>query len=91
MKHKAWFQCIGGCPGKYDLSEVIYRCPKCGNLLEVQHDIERLKRRSAQAWKDLFDRRYKSSAWPYGSSVWGKKELVCPNVTNGNIVSAYEG
>ncbi len=91
MKYKAWFQCIGGCPGRHDLSEVIYRCPECDNLLEVQHDIERLKRRSADAWKDLFDRRYKRSAWPYGSSVWGKKELVCPNVENDNIVSAYEG
>jgi threonine synthase len=29
--------------------------------------------------------------YPYGSGVWGKKELVCPNVLNQNIVSMYEG
>jgi threonine synthase len=91
MKYRAWFQCIGGCPGKYELSEIIYRCPQCGNLLEVHHDMERLKQRSAGAWIELFDQRYKHPTWPYGSSVWGKKELVCPNVHNDNVVSAYEG
>ena len=25
------------------------------------------------------------------SAVWGKRELVCPNVENENIVSTYEG
>jgi threonine synthase len=40
---------------------------------------------------ELFDQRYKRSAWPYGSSVWAKKEMVCPNVHNDNVVSAYEG
>jgi threonine synthase len=29
--------------------------------------------------------------WPYGSSVWGKKELVCPEIENDNIVSMFEG
>ena len=31
------------------------------------------------------------TAYPYGSGVWGKKELICPNIDNGNIVSTYEG
>ncbi len=91
MKYRAWFQCIKGCSGKHELSEIIYRCPKCNNLLEVVHDMELLKQRSTAEWKELFDTRYKRSSWPYGSSVWGKKELVCPNVENENIVSAYEG
>jgi threonine synthase len=91
MEYRAWFQCIHGCAGRYNLSEIIYRCPNCGNLLEVQHDIEKLKHRSAGAWIELFDQRYKRSTWPYGSAVWGKKEMVCPNVQIQNIVSAYEG
>src|SRR4030095_10596054 len=37
MAYNAWFSCINGCPGEYDLREVIYRCPTCGDLLEVQH------------------------------------------------------
>ena len=91
MKFNAWFQCINGCSGHFDLTEIIYRCPECDELLEVTHDIDELKKRSAQEWKDLFDERYRRHEWPYGSSIWGKKELVCPNVDNENIVSTYEG
>jgi len=39
----------------------------------------------------LFEKRYMRTAYPYGSGVWGKKELICPNIDNENIVSAYEG
>tara|TARA_B100001146_G_C16153291_1_gene422220 strand:- start:245 stop:1423 length:1179 start_codon:yes stop_codon:yes gene_type:complete len=39
----------------------------------------------------LFEKRYMRTAYPYGSGVWGKKELICPNIDNGNIVSTYEG
>ncbi|HKQ33192.1 MAG TPA: threonine synthase, partial [Thermodesulfobacteriota bacterium] len=41
--------------------------------------------------RDLFDNRYRRQSWPYGSSVWGKKEWVCPYVEDDNIVSMYEG
>ncbi len=88
---KAWFQCIEGCEGTYDLNEVIYSCTKCGSLLEVEHDIEKLKTVSGAKWKKLFENRYMTSEWPYGSTVWGKKEVVCPNVDNNNVVSTYEG
>jgi len=53
--------------------------------------MEKLKKRSAREWNDIFDERYRKNEWPYGSSVWGKKELVCPAVDNENIVSTYEG
>lgn len=88
---KAWFQCIEGCEGKHDLNEIIYNCPRCGSLLEVEHDIEKLKTISAASWKKLFENRYMTSEWPYGSTVWGKKEVVCPNVDSVNVVSTYEG
>ena len=39
----------------------------------------------------LFDERYKRTTWPYGSSVWGKKEWVCPDVRNDSVVSMDEG
>src|SRR3990172_3936247 len=91
MPYKAWFRCIAGCDEKYGLNEIIYRCKKCGDLLEVAHDIEKLKQRSADSWKKLFDDRYRRTQWPYGSSVWGKKEWVCPSVENKNVVSLYEG
>lgn len=90
--YRAWLSCINPECGKtYEIDEVIYRCGDCGELLEVTHDRSRLAKRSPQQWKDLFDRRYKNQSWPYGSSVWGKKEWVCPVVGDEDIVSMYEG
>ncbi len=88
---KAWFQCIRGCEERYSIFDVIYNCPHCGGLLEVRHDTETLATRSAQAWRELFDARLHSNVWPFGSGVWGKKEWVCPDVDDDNIVSMYEG
>src|SRR5438477_291409 len=85
------FRCISGCAGDHPLDEVIYKCPKCGDLLEVVHDIEALKTRSAASWIKLFDERYLRTTWPYGSGVWGKKEWVQPHVADENVVSMMEG
>ena len=91
MKYQAWFQCSEGCDEKYPLNKIIFRCPQCSGLLEVKHDIDLLRQRSAADWKELFNERYMRTQYPYGSGVWGKKELVCPNIDNENIVSMYEG
>ncbi|MEK7297219.1 MAG: pyridoxal-phosphate dependent enzyme, partial [Planctomycetota bacterium] len=91
MPYRAWFQCISGCDVRYELNEVIYQCKNCGDLLEVRHDMEKLRVHSSEHWKRLFDERYRRTKWPYGSSVWGKKEWVCPTVENKNVVSLYEG
>jgi threonine synthase len=92
MPYRAWFQCINlDCRAIYPLNTVIYRCKTCGSLLEVQHDLQALARRDAKAWIKLFDKRYKTTEWPYGSGVWGKKEWVLPQIDNENIVSLYEG
>jgi len=91
MKFNAWFQCINGCSGKHPLNEIIYRCPQCDELLEVQHDMDLLKQLSSEEWKALFKDRVGRHEWPYGSSVWGKKEWVCPNLDNANVVSTLEG
>ena len=77
MNYNAWFQCINGCPGQYSLLEIIYRCPKCGDLLEVHHDIDALKNRAAAAWIKLFDDRLRQNSYPYGSGVWAKKNGSC--------------
>jgi threonine synthase len=45
IAYNAWFQSINGCPGEFYLHEVIYWCPTCGDLLEVQHDMESCNRR----------------------------------------------
>lgn len=92
MAYRAWFQCFNeACGETYPLNEVIYNCKKCGELLEVRHDLEALKDRSAEQWRTLFDNRQRSIDWPYGSSIWGKKEWVLPEIENDNVVSLYEG
>ena len=91
MSFSAAFRCIAGCPGTHSLEQPLYRCPNCGDLLEVVHDVEALKSRSAAAWMRLFDDRYKRTTWPYGSSVWGKKEWVAPSVRDDMVVSMDEG
>ena len=81
-EYSAWFECVNGCPGRYSLLEIIYRCPTCNDLLDVVHDTEPLRRRSAAAWMQLFDDRYRRNVFPYGSGVWGKKEWVVPFIDN---------
>jgi threonine synthase len=92
MSYQAWFQCINEqCKERYPLNTIVYRCKTCGSLLGVQHDTQELAQRGAKEWIKLFEDRYKSTQWPYGSGVWGKKEWILPQIDNENIVSLYEG
>jgi len=92
MSYRAWFQCINPeCGQTYPLNSIVYQCQRCHSLLEVQHDLKALKRRSAAGWKKLFENRYMSNEWPYGSGVWGKKEWILPQIKNDDVVSLYEG
>jgi threonine synthase len=86
MKFHAWFQCFSGCSVQYRLDQIVYRCESCGGLLEVQHDVDALKQRSAAEWKHLFDSRLGRL-----SGVWSKKEVVLPELEERNIVSLGEG
>jgi threonine synthase len=89
--YHAVFRCAAGCAGEYTIWQPIYHCPTCGDLLQVEHDMAELRDRSPSAWMRLFEDRYKRTAWPYGSGVWGKKEWVCPELRNENVVSMDEG
>ncbi|MBI3326397.1 MAG: threonine synthase [Nitrospinae bacterium] len=91
MRFQAWFQCQKGCGERYPLYEIVYRCKKCGSLLEVTHDMAALRDRSAREWIELFDARYMRHTYPYGSAVWGKMEWVCPTIDADNVISMYEG
>jgi threonine synthase len=74
----------------YSLDEVVYR-GKDGSLLEVSHDLDALRQKSGKEWRKLFEDRYMSHQWPYGSGIWGKKEFVIPQIDPENIVSLQEG
>jgi threonine synthase len=90
-RYHAAFRCAAGCEGEYSIWRPIYHCPTCGGLLKVVHDIDALRDRSPAAWMRIFDERYKRTAWPYGSGVWGKKEWICPELDDANVVSMDEG
>ena len=90
MEYSCQYRCVG--TGEtFPVDQVIYRSPTTGELLQVEHDLEALRGRSAAAWIKLFDERQHSNRWPYGSGVWGKKEWVMPQVEDENIVSLHEG
>src|SRR5215467_3060559 len=90
-KFSATFRCFSGCDVTFPLTTPMYRCPMCDGLLEVRHDLDALRTKSGASWMKVFDDRYKRTAWPYGSGVWGKKEWVAPEVDNENVVSLDEG
>jgi threonine synthase len=88
--YRAWFQSLANEQERFLLDEVAYTDSE-GGLLQVVHDKDELRKTSAAEWKALFEARAHKSEWPYGSGVWGKKEWVCPEVDNDNVVSMYEG
>jgi threonine synthase len=91
LSYSAVFRCLAGCPGSFPLTQAIYRCPTCGGLLDVSHDLDALRDRSPAAWMKLFDHRWRRTTWPYGSGVWGKREWVAPDVPDDAVVSMDEG
>src|SRR5262245_21555204 len=86
MVLNAWFECFSGCGVRYSLEDIIYRCPKCGGLLEVRHDLAALQRRSGSEWRQLFNGRAGGE-----SGVWSRKEVVLPELRDEAIVSLGEG
>ena len=87
----AWYQSISEHPDRYPLTETLYRCPHSGELLEVRHDLEALRQRTPEEWRDLFDSRLRHMSGPLASGVWSRKEWVCPEVEDDCIVSLGEG
>jgi threonine synthase len=87
----SWFRCADGCDFRAALTEVVYECPRCGGLLEVEHDLAALRQRPAGEWRQLFQERYRGGLAPYDSGVWGKKEWVFPELADQNVVSLGEG
>ena len=97
MTFSAWYRCIRGCSGRYDVFDVIYRCPTCGGLLEVVHDESALAAaHSGAEWRALFDQRSAisvpaSRVQASASGVWAKHEWVLPQLRPENIVTLGEG
>lgn len=80
-------QCMD-CQKEYPLNSVIYACPACGGLLDVQHALPQLKK---TVTRELFNGRVGTFKAPYNSGVWRYKELIYPDVDESLIVSKPEG
>jgi threonine synthase len=81
-----------GCGRRFPLREIRYRCDQCRELLEVDQDIEALRRRhSPDGWKELFRERLSHLGLPYASGVWRYHEWVLPDLPADRVVSKGEG
>lgn len=92
---QSWLSCIA-CSYKTDLlDERKFRCPKCGNLYDINHDFKRLNK-SFTNYTKLFDKRAslitRNSKDPtIRSGVWRFKEWIMPYMPNDLIVTLNEG
>ena len=94
MTFSAWYRCIRGCSGRYDVFDVIYRCPTCDGLLEVAHDESALALRSGAEWRALFDQRSASRVMQSSSFQFrrlGEARMGPAPTRPENIVSLGEG
>ena len=92
MSYRAVFRCIAGCPGEHSLEQPIYRCPTCGDLLEVSHDIEALRDRSAGGVDAAVRRALQAHRrGPTARRCGARRSGCCPSIRDENIVSMDEG
>ncbi|NNM25730.1 MAG: threonine synthase [Phycisphaerales bacterium] len=81
-------RCIA-CARRYPATEVRYRCD-CGDLLEVRHDLNRLRAESPDL-RRRFDERRSIQTGPHASGVWRYHELVLPDLPIDSVVTCGEG
>jgi threonine synthase len=91
MAYSAELRCMAGCDTALPVTAAVYRCPRCAGLLKVTHDETELKKTSPEAWKQLFEARFRTGRGPLASGVWGKREWVMPEVPDDLVVTAGEG
>ena len=89
--YDSWLRCVRGCNRLYSIYDKVYRCERCGGLLDVEHNLEALRHRPGGEWRALFQQRSLSMEHPFTSGVWSRKEWVCPQIDPQNVVSLGEG
>lgn len=89
MSDTAFQRCINpSCGGTCDINEVVIACPRCGNLLDVAYDWDRLAPPKSLA---EFERKWSRRNDPLAfSGVWRFHELL-PFVPADRIVTVGEG
>jgi len=89
MENTAFQKCINaGCGATYSIDEVLQRCPKCQNLLDVEYDWDKLAVPGALSF---FERRRANPYDPLDlSGVWRFRELI-PFAPEKYILTVGEG
>jgi threonine synthase len=94
-KEQTWLSCIN-CGYKTDLlEERKFRCPKCGNLYDIEHNLITSGKSLAQ-YASLFDSRVtaglsREDEAKYHSGIWRFQEWIMPFMPEEMIVSLGEG
>jgi threonine synthase len=92
---QTWLSCIN-CGYKTDLlEERKFRCPRCGDLYDIEHDFSSTQKSLAQ-YTSIFDSRVtagalKMEAAKYHSGVWRFQEWIMPFMPENKIVTLSEG
>jgi threonine synthase len=86
----AYLSCIrGDCRERFDITEILYTCPKCGGLLEARY--ERDAKPDPAALKQTFRARRMSNAPLDQSGVWRYRELFPFLDDYSRVVTLREG
>lgn len=85
----AFQQCINpACGGTFGIDQVLFACPKCGELLDVRYNWD--KARPPRSLR-FFEDRWSTKASPYDfSGVWRFRELL-PFADTKDIITIGEG
>lgn len=92
---QSWLSCIE-CGYKADLlEERKFRCPKCGNLYDIDHNFDLLNK-TLEDYIKIFDERavlsaYQSDNPAIRSGVWRFKEWIMPFMSDNLIITLNEG
>jgi threonine synthase len=86
---RAFLACFeSGCRTKYALSEVLYNCPRCGGLLEVDYQWNEA---NTAPWKEIWRERRLNNVPIDQSGVWRYRELLPFDEGQEDIVTLREG
>lgn len=92
MDSSSRFRCISSsCQAEYPLTAVVYRCQRCGSLLEVDHRRELWREKNSKEWKELWQKRRGFWQKPWYSGVWRYYEWVLPVIPPDRVVTLGEG
>ncbi|MBF0412787.1 MAG: threonine synthase [Desulfamplus sp.] len=85
-----FYQCLG-CSATYPIKELLYVCPKCGQVLLIHNrNFDELKKIPGKTWQQIFDYRRMLNI-PALKGIYRYHEFIGPNIPLNSIVYLGEG